>query len=80
MDIRKRLEQTYGKGCFFARAKCAERIEKMGGIKTYKQYSDLLYLGKPNQTASARKHYAQPFQGIAQLALVLGSFLVGQNL
>lgn len=38
--IRKRLEQTYGKGCFFARAKCAERIEKMGGIKTFKKFTE----------------------------------------
>lgn len=36
--IRERLEKIYGKGCFFQRAYIAERIEQIGGIKTYKQY------------------------------------------
>jgi hypothetical protein len=36
--IRQRLEKIYGKGCMFQKAYIAERIEKMGGIKTYKQY------------------------------------------
>lgn len=36
--IRERLEKIYGKGCMFQRAYIAERIEKIGGIKTYKQY------------------------------------------
>lgn len=36
--IRERLEKIYGKGCMFQRAYIAERIEQIGGIKTYKQY------------------------------------------
>ena len=36
--IRSILSMKYGKGCFFKRAKIAERIEKMGGIKTYKTF------------------------------------------
>lgn len=38
--IRRNLEKVYGKGCFFARAHCAERIEKMGGIKTFKRFTE----------------------------------------
>ena len=36
--IRERLEKIYGKGCMFQKALIAERIEAMGGIKTYKEY------------------------------------------
>lgn len=36
--IRERLEKIYGKGCMFQKAYIAERIEAMGGIKTYKEY------------------------------------------
>ena len=35
---KKELEQIYGKGCFFHRAHIAERIEEMGGIKTFKVF------------------------------------------
>ena len=35
---RKQLEQIYGKGCMFEKAKVAERIAKMGGIKTYSSF------------------------------------------
>lgn len=37
-SIREKLEKKYGKGCMFKNAHIAERIEAMGGIKTYKQY------------------------------------------
>ena len=37
-QIRLRLEKIYGKGCMFQKACIAERIEAMGGIKTYKQF------------------------------------------
>lgn len=37
-NIRMMMEQIYGKGCMFKKAKIAERIEKMGGIKTYKRF------------------------------------------
>ena len=36
--IRERLERIYGKGCMFQKALIAERIEAMGGIKTYREY------------------------------------------
>ena len=36
--IRERLERIYGEGCMFQRAYIAERIEQIGGIKTYKEY------------------------------------------
>ena len=36
--IREELERLCGKGCFFKRAHIAERIEAMGGIKTYKVF------------------------------------------
>lgn len=36
--IRERLERIYGKGCMFQKAYIADRIEAMGGIKTYKEY------------------------------------------
>lgn len=36
--IRERLERIYGKGCMFQKAYIAERIEAMGGIKTYREY------------------------------------------
>lgn len=37
-SAKKELERLYGKGCFFNRAHCAERIEAMGGIKTFKKF------------------------------------------
>lgn len=36
--IRQNLERIFGKGCMFQKAYIAERIEAMGGIKTYKQF------------------------------------------
>lgn len=35
---RELLEELYDKGCMFKKAKIAEKIEAMGGIKTYKKY------------------------------------------
>lgn len=37
-SIRQSLERIYGKGCFFQKAYIAEKIEQIGGIKTYKQF------------------------------------------
>lgn len=37
-SAREALEAIYGRGCMFKRAKIAERIEAMGGIKTYKKF------------------------------------------
>lgn len=45
---KEKLERIYGKGCFFNRAHVAERIEKMGGIKTFKVFvKEKRYKGKP---------------------------------
>lgn len=35
---RQELERICGKGCMFKRARCAQRIEEMGGIKTFKVF------------------------------------------
>lgn len=35
---REALESIYGKGCMFKRARIAERIEAIGGIKTYRKF------------------------------------------
>lgn len=46
-QMRRQLERLYGKGCFFERAHIAEKIEKMGGIKTYKTFlQEKRYVGK----------------------------------
>lgn len=37
-SAREALETIYGKGCMSKRAKIAERIEAMGGIKTYRRF------------------------------------------
>lgn len=37
-SARKALEAIYGKGCMFKKARIAEKIEAMGGIKTYKKF------------------------------------------
>ena len=45
--IKRKLERIYGKGCFFSRAHIAERIEAMGGIKTYRRFvEEKRYKGK----------------------------------
>lgn len=36
--IKRKLKSMYGNGCFFDRAHIAERIEAMGGIKTFKVF------------------------------------------
>lgn len=46
-SAKRELEKIYGKGCFFARAKCAEKIETIGGIKTFKTFlRDRKFKGK----------------------------------
>ena len=47
-SAKKELERIYGKGCFFNRAKVAEQIEAMGGIKTFKVFvQEKKFKGKP---------------------------------
>jgi hypothetical protein len=36
--VRENLERIYGKGCWFARAKLAERLEQVDGVLSYKKY------------------------------------------
>lgn len=36
--VREALESVYGRRCMFKMAKIAERIEAVGGIKTYKKF------------------------------------------
>lgn len=38
--IRQQLEEIYGEGCMFKKARIAQKIEKMGGIKTYRTFVD----------------------------------------
>lgn len=45
--VRQQLARLYGKGCFFERARIAEKIEELGGIKTYKKFlQEKKYHGK----------------------------------
>lgn len=45
--IKNQLIRLYGNGCFFERAHIAEKIEQMGGIKTYKTFlEEKKYTGK----------------------------------
>lgn len=37
-SAKQSLIKLYGKGCMFKRAKIAQRIETIGGIKTYKKF------------------------------------------
>ena len=47
-SAKRELERIYGKGCFFNRAKVAEQIEAMGGIKTFKVFvQEKRFKGKP---------------------------------
>ena len=47
-SAKKELERIYGKGCFFNRAKVAEQIEAMGGIKIFKVFvQEKKFKGKP---------------------------------
>lgn len=47
-SLKRKLQSIYGKGCFFERAHVAERIEAMGGIRTYKSFvEEKRYKGKP---------------------------------
>lgn len=46
-QMRRQLEKLYGKGCFFERAHIAEKIEQIGGIKTYRKFvQEKRYSGK----------------------------------
>lgn len=38
--IREALERIYGEGCMFQKARIEQRIEELGGIKTYKQFKE----------------------------------------
>lgn len=36
--VREELEKMYGKGCWFAKTKLAERLEKVDGVLSYKKF------------------------------------------
>ena len=38
--VRKELEDEYGKSCMFKKAGCEKKIERIKGIKTYKQFKE----------------------------------------
>lgn len=47
-SARKELERLYGRGCFFKRAGIEEKIEKIGGIRTFKLFvKEKRFKGKP---------------------------------
>ena len=39
-SAKNKLIDIYGEHCMFERARIAERIEQMGGIRTYRSYVD----------------------------------------
>lgn len=46
-ETRMKLEQIYGKGCFFARAKLAERLEERDITLSFKKFvQEKRYKGK----------------------------------
>lgn len=36
--VRKELEEEYGTGCMFKKAGCEQKIKRIKGIKTYRQF------------------------------------------
>lgn len=62
--IKEQLRKIYGDGCFFERAKIAEKIEKMGGIKTYKQFlSERYFKGKKIRNMLTLHHLKHKSEG-----------------
>lgn len=62
--IRKRLEKIYGEGCFFDMANIAERIESIGGIKTFKVFVvERKYTGQPISTQITLHHLQHISEG-----------------
>jgi len=39
-NIKRALKSQYGDGCFFERARIAQRIEAIGGIRTFKSFKE----------------------------------------
>lgn len=63
-QIRQQLARLYGKGCFFERAHIAEKIEKMGGIKTYKKFlQEKRYTGKKIVNQISMHHLCHRSEG-----------------
>lgn len=58
------LIQIYGDGCMFEKAKIAERIEQMGGIRTYRSYvSEKRFKGKPIKKQLTYHHLRHKSEG-----------------
>ena len=63
-SAKKELERIYGKGCFFNRAKVAEQIEAMGGIKTFKVFvQEKRFKGKPISHQITYHHLVHKSEG-----------------
>lgn len=63
-SAKKELERIYGKGCFFNRAKVAEQIEAMGGIKTFKVFvQEKRFKGKPINHQITYHHLVHKSEG-----------------
>lgn len=63
-QIRQQLTRLYGEGCFFERAHIAEKIEKMGGIKTYKKFlQEKKYAGKKIVNQISMHHLCHRSEG-----------------
>ena len=63
-QIRQQLTRLYGEGCFFERAHIAEKIEKMGGIKTYKKFlQEKRYTGKKIVNQISMHHLCHRSEG-----------------
>ena len=56
-ETRMKLEQIYGRGCFFARAKLAERLEEKGIELSFKKFvQEKRYKGKKIRTRMTFHH------------------------
>lgn len=63
-SAKKELERIYGKGCFFNRAKVAEQIEAMGGIKTFKVFvQEKRFKGEPISHQITYHHLVHKSEG-----------------
>ena len=63
-QIRQQLTRLYGEGCFFERAHIADKIEKMGGIKTYKKFlREKRYTGKKIVNQISMHHLCHRSEG-----------------
>lgn len=61
---KEELIKIYGNGCMFEKAKVAERIEQMGGIRTYRSYvAEKRFKGKPIKKQLTYHHLRHKSEG-----------------